>query len=155
MVSRSQNHLLRLLFCFLLLLVSLLLPRLLWCCRWGITEEIKGQALKLSSQGYRCVVPDLYKGKLGVDAEEASHLMNNLDWPAAVEELKITAKWLRDSGAPKVGVTGFCMGGALTMIATQHSEDVTCGAVFYGIPDPAVRHMTRDSEWLSSPQAVV
>ena len=31
-------------------------------------------------QGYRCLIPDLYKGKLGVNVEEAHHLMSNLDW---------------------------------------------------------------------------
>lgn len=35
------------------------------------------------AQGYRCLVPDLYKGKLGVNVEEAHHLMTNLDWPGA------------------------------------------------------------------------
>lgn len=37
---------------------------------WGITEEIKKQAQRLTSKGgYRTIVPDLYKGKLGLDAE--------------------------------------------------------------------------------------
>jgi hypothetical protein len=34
-------------------------------------------------QGYRCLVPDLYKGALGVSVEEAHHLMTSLDWPGA------------------------------------------------------------------------
>ena len=50
---------------------------------WGVTENIKKQALFISSKGYRCLVPDLYKGKLGVNVEEAHHLMSNLDWPGA------------------------------------------------------------------------
>ena len=42
---------------------------------WGITEEIKDQAAYLAQKGdYRVLVPDLYKGKIGVDAEEASHV---------------------------------------------------------------------------------
>ena len=42
---------------------------------WGITDEIKRQATYLHDQkGYRILVPDLYKGKLGVDAEEAHHV---------------------------------------------------------------------------------
>ena len=51
---------------------------------WGVTENIQRQALKLSEDGgFRCIVPDLYKGKLGVDVEEAHHLMSNLDWDVA------------------------------------------------------------------------
>lgn len=42
---------------------------------WGVTDEIKRQAQYLHDQkGYRVLVPDLYKGKIGVDAEEASHV---------------------------------------------------------------------------------
>lgn len=35
---------------------------------------IQQLATTLSSHGFRCLVPDLYKGKVGVDAEEASHV---------------------------------------------------------------------------------
>ena len=36
---------------------------------WGVTETIQAH--------------DLYKGALGVNVEEAHHLMSNLDWDAA------------------------------------------------------------------------
>lgn len=40
-----------------------------------MTDEIKRQAQHLHDQkGYRVLVPDLYKGKIGVDAEEAGHV---------------------------------------------------------------------------------
>ena len=41
---------------------------------WGINDVIKAHALKLSQHGFRCLVPDLYKGKIGVDKEEAQHV---------------------------------------------------------------------------------
>lgn len=42
---------------------------------WGVTDEIKDQAHHLSNLGnYRVMIPDLYKGAIGVDAEEASHV---------------------------------------------------------------------------------
>ena len=53
------------------------------------------QATKLSQMGYHVVVPDLYRGRLGVEAEEAQHLMDNLDWPAAVADVRNAAKYLR------------------------------------------------------------
>lgn len=106
---------------------------------WGITETIKRQALKLHTDGgFRVIVPDLYKGELGVDAEEAHHLMTNLDWPNAKAELVECARYLKATGSPKVGVVGFCMGGALALIAAQHADDVTCAAPFYGTPDPGI-----------------
>lgn len=36
-------------------------------------------------------------------------LMGNLDFPQAVEEIKQAAKWLREQGAPKVGVDPPCV----------------------------------------------
>jgi hypothetical protein len=43
-------------------------------CRWGVNESILEVAELFAAQGLRVLVPDLYKGKLGVDAEEASHV---------------------------------------------------------------------------------
>ena len=58
------------------------------------------------------VVPDLYRGKIGVDAEEASHLMNNLDWAGAVGDIAAAATHLKAGGSKKVAVMGFCVSGA-------------------------------------------
>ena len=50
---------------------------------WGVNDQIKGVADKLAGLGYTSVVPDLYKGVVTVEAEEASHLMQNLDFADA------------------------------------------------------------------------
>jgi carboxymethylenebutenolidase len=63
--------------------------------------------------------------------------MSNLDFPAAVKELGEAVAYLKASGASKVGVVGFCMGGALSFAAAQHAG-VDAAAPFYGIPDPAI-----------------
>ena len=55
------------------------------------------------------LIPDIYKGKIGVTAEEASHLMGELDFPTAIQEICTIAKWAKDTGASTVGVTGFCI----------------------------------------------
>ena len=142
---------------------------------WGVTKNITAQAERIASEGgYRVLIPDLYKGKLGVNVEEAHHLMSNLDWPAAKgairhhavatralppvvvvtssdapvekgppwtppppDEMCAAARYLKSTGSPKVAVIGFCMGGALALIAAQHSEDVDCCLPFYGTPDRA------------------
>jgi carboxymethylenebutenolidase len=41
---------------------------------------------------------------------------------------------LRSSGSKKVGIVGFCMGGALSLIAAK-ACGVDCACVFYGAPD--------------------
>ena len=40
-----------------------------------------------SGASYR-VAPDLYRGELGIEAEEAEHLMTNLDFPGAVQSVQ-------------------------------------------------------------------
>merc|ERR1712232_605144 len=94
---------------------------------------IKAHALKIAEQGYRVLVPDLYKGKLCLDVEEAHHNMDNLDFPGAVAEIAQAAAFLKKEGSAKVGICGFCMGGALTMGGLAKSADIVCGAPFYGV----------------------
>ena len=97
--------------------------------------QVKAHAQKLVSSGYRVLIPDLYKGKVGVDKEEASHLMGHLDWMAAIAEIKEAASYLKTvEGCPKVGITGFCMGGALALAGLAHSDDIAAAAPFYGLP---------------------
>lgn len=95
------------------------------------------------SPGFRVLVPDLYRGALGVDAEEAHHLMSNLDWPGAVEDVRGAAKFLKGEGSAKVGIAGFCMGGALACAGATLVEEIDAGVVFYGTPDPALADPSR------------
>jgi hypothetical protein len=44
----------------------------------------------------------LYQGKLGLEVAEAQHLLEGLDWPAAVADIAASAKWLKDEGSSKV-----------------------------------------------------
>jgi len=86
------------------------------------------------------VLPDLYRGKLGSEAEEAQHLMSNLDWPGAIQDIISCAAFLKEQGLSKVGVTGFCMGGVLSIASAINAGKgaFSCVAPFYGYnPDLA------------------
>ena len=100
---------------------------------WGANDGIKAHAARIAAAGYRVLVPDLYKGKLALDAEEAHHNMSNLDFPAAAVELAQAAAHLKREGSPKVGIVGFCMGSALCLGAAAASADIVCAAPFYGV----------------------
>jgi carboxymethylenebutenolidase len=103
---------------------------------WGLVPHIKDVAGRFAAQGYLALAPDLYHGKSTLDAAEAEHLMKGLDWALAAKEIAGAVKYLREvEGATHVGVTGFCMGGALTIIAaTQPGVDAY--VAFYGFPPP-------------------
>lgn len=63
--------------------------------------------------------------------------MSNLDFKQAVKEITQAVDYLKETGSAKVGVIGFCMGGALSLAAAQHSG-VASAAPFYGIPSPEI-----------------
>ena len=116
----------------------------LFARRWGITEDAKAQAHFVASKGYRVIIPDLYRGKLTLDAAEAKHTMDGLDFPGAVEDIRGAAKLLREEGSAGVGVAGTCMGGALALAAGGNCpEVVTCVSAFYGVPPKALSDMTK------------
>eukprot|EP01103_Thecamoeba_quadrilineata_P019724 TRINITY_DN8118_c0_g1_i1.p1 TRINITY_DN8118_c0_g1~~TRINITY_DN8118_c0_g1_i1.p1 ORF type:complete len:241 (+),score=50.54 TRINITY_DN8118_c0_g1_i1:9-731(+) len=102
---------------------------------WGINDTIKKHAQHIADNGFTVLVPDLYRGKLGLNAEEAHHLMSNLDFQVAIKDIEACANYLREkSQGRKVGVTGFCMGGALTLAVANQTKSVDASAPFYGIP---------------------
>jgi carboxymethylenebutenolidase len=101
---------------------------------WGLNAQIKGVADRFAEAGYVALVPDLYRGKSTVEAAEAEHLMTNLNFgDAAGQDVRGAVLYLK-ARCPKVGVTGFCMGGALTLLAAVHVPEADAGVVWYGYP---------------------
>jgi carboxymethylenebutenolidase len=102
---------------------------------WGLNAQIKKVGDRLAAAGYAAVVPDLYRGKLATAADEASHFMGQLDFvDAATQDVRGSVSHLKALGAGKVAVGGFCMGGALTLLAAMKVPEVDAGVCFYGIP---------------------
>ncbi len=102
---------------------------------WGLNDQIKGVADMLAKAGYRALVPDLYRGKVAVEANEAEHLMTNLNFgEAAGQDVRGAVQYLKSTGSAKAGVTGFCMGGALTLLAAVNVPESDAGVAWYGFP---------------------
>lgn len=132
---------------------------------WGLNEQICGIADRFAAAGYNALAPDLYQGRVTQVPDEASHMMNGLDFPGAThQDVRGAVDHLRAVGAGKVGVMGFCMGGALTIGAAVHVPGVAAAACYYGIPprefaDPAairipfLAHFANRDDWCT-PQAV-
>lgn len=101
---------------------------------WGLNAQIRGVADRYAQAGYAALVPDLYRGKSTVEAAEAEHLMTNLNFgDAASQDVRGAVQYLK-ARCPKVGVSGYCMGGALTLLAAVHVPEADAGVVYYGYP---------------------
>lgn len=101
---------------------------------WGLNDQIRGVADRIAHAGYTALVPDLYRGKSTIAAEEAHHLMSNLNFgDAASQDVRGAVQHLKATHA-KVGITGYCMGGALTVLGMTMAPEADAGAVWYGYP---------------------
>lgn len=101
---------------------------------WGLNPQICGVVDRLAAAGFRALAPDLYRGRLAASADEASHLMQGLDFrDAALQDLRGAAQHLGANGR-RVAVMGFCMGGALSIVAAVHVREFAAASCFYGVP---------------------
>ena len=102
---------------------------------WGLSGNIVALCDRLALAGYDALAPDLYGGKLvpyhdHAAAEKEVQSLNFAD--AAQNTVRGAALYLQRS-SPKVGVIGFCMGGAIAMLSAGAPE-ISCVASFYGLP---------------------
>lgn len=133
---------------------------------WGVNDHIRDLAERFAKEGFVVLAPDLYHGTVTKDAGEASKLMTELDTLAAVKEIGAAVAHLKEHPRSngKVGVTGFCMGGALTLASVSHLPDVAAGVAFYGIPPaekvdyaritaPVMMHVGKRDNWVTPARA--
>ncbi|MFG6467200.1 dienelactone hydrolase family protein [Roseateles sp. BYS87W] len=104
---------------------------------WGLNDQIRGVADRFARAGFTALVPDLYRCQSTVEAEEAHHLMTGLDFgQAASQDVRGAVQYLQGLklGSGKVGITGYCMGGALTVLAATMTPEAAAAVVWYGMP---------------------
>lgn len=131
---------------------------------WGLNDQIKGVAERFAAEGFTALAPDLYKGRVAGDPDEANHMMTGLDWVGATQQDVRGALQYLKGHCDKTAVMGFCMGGALTLIAAAKLSECDAAVCFYGIPpaeaaDPAKikvplqAHFAIQDDWCT-PEAV-
>lgn len=103
---------------------------------WGLSENIKGLTDRFALAGFDALAPDLYNGVLVPyhDTDAANKQMNSLDFmDATTQTVRGAAQYLKRNGG-KVGLTGFCLGGAVTVIGAARISELNAAVCFYGIP---------------------
>lgn len=107
---------------------------------WGVNDHIRDIAGRYASEGYLCIAPDLYRGKVTRDPDEASKLMHALaieDGIATIRSAMEETK--RKYNVSRMGITGYCMGGTFALRAACELPELDASAPFYGdIPEEEV-----------------
>ncbi|HVP68398.1 MAG TPA: dienelactone hydrolase family protein [Anaeromyxobacteraceae bacterium] len=107
---------------------------------WGVQGQIKAICDRFAAAGFTALAPDLYEGKTVPyhDSAAAEAAMKALDFRAATHEaVRGAARFLKARGG-KVGITGFCMGGAVAIVAAVHVPELDAAVAFYGLPPESV-----------------
>jgi carboxymethylenebutenolidase len=102
---------------------------------WGLNQSIQKVAEHVAQQNFRTVIPDLYRGKVAKDAEDAKQLQEQLDFSRAVADIQGAVNFLMHYGCKKPSVVGFCMGGALAWHCAAEVQNLFACVNFYGTPD--------------------
>ena len=103
---------------------------------WGIQENIKSICDRLALAGYDALAPDLYAGKVVPyhDSAAAEAEMKSLNFKDVADNVVRGAVLYLKKSSPKVGMIGFCVGGAVTLLSAQDVQELSCAAPFYGLP---------------------
>jgi carboxymethylenebutenolidase len=104
---------------------------------WGINDHIRDIAGRYAKEGYLCVAPDLYRGRVAKDPEEAALFMQALAMDDGLETIhKAIHETAETYKIRKFGINGYCMGGTFALRAACEIPEVAAAAPFYGdIPE--------------------
>jgi carboxymethylenebutenolidase len=100
---------------------------------WGINQHIRDLAGRYADAGYLCVAPDLYRGRVTQDAEEASAMMHALAIEDGIETIRASIDAARATyDVDQFVITGYCMGGTFALQAACEIPELKAAAPFYG-----------------------
>lgn len=109
----------------------------------GLNAHIEDVARRVALAGYIAVAPDFLTplGGTPADADQARELIGKLDLAqtVAAASAAVTALGTRDGRRMKVGIVGFCWGGAMVnRVAVAAGPALSAAVSYYGpAPDPA------------------
>jgi carboxymethylenebutenolidase len=107
---------------------------------WGINVHVRDIAGRYADEGYLCVAPDLYRGRVTKDPAEASAMMHALTIEDGLETIRKAIDAAQETyKVDRFGITGYCMGGTFALRAACEIPELKAAAPFYGdIPEEDV-----------------
>ena len=106
----------------------------------GLNPHFEDVTRRVALEGFLAMTPDGLSplGGTPEDPDKAPDLMRKLDGPSTIQNYVAAVKYLKTHPAStgKVGVVGFCWGGAMANQVAVNSPDVSAVVPYYG-PQPA------------------
>jgi carboxymethylenebutenolidase len=100
---------------------------------WGLNDHIKDIAGRYASEGFIAVAPDLYRGKVATNPDDASKMMHDLEIDDGIDTIRNAVTAARgEFGSSHFGISGYCMGGTYALRAACEVEGISAAAPFYG-----------------------
>lgn len=102
---------------------------------WGLVPHITDVCDRFAAEGFVALAPDLYHGEATTEPDEAGKLMMALNMAQAAKDLSGAVDEVADRAElDRVGITGFCMGGGLALVAaTRRPDKVKACVPWYGL----------------------
>jgi carboxymethylenebutenolidase len=102
----------------------------------GLNDHIEDVARRVALEGFLALAPDALSplGGTPEDPEKAVALIGQLDREKTIKNYLAAVKYLKTHprSTGKVGVVGFCWGGAMANQLAVHSPDVVAAVPYYG-----------------------
>ena len=104
---------------------------------WGLNDQLREVCDAWAADGFVALAPDLYRGVITKEPDEAGKLMMSLNIEQAANDMVGAVDRLATHDAVSsdgVAVVGYCMGGALALwLATLRPSRVRAVAPYYGV----------------------
>ncbi|MEP7290538.1 MAG: dienelactone hydrolase family protein [Chloroflexota bacterium] len=105
---------------------------------WGLNDHVRDVANRFAAAGFAALAPDLYRGQVATEPDEARKLAMALQFPQALVDIQGAADYLLTQPfvqPKKVGVIGFCMGGRLAGLTAVNGRNIGAVVSFYGVSE--------------------
>ncbi|MGE3800828.1 MAG: dienelactone hydrolase family protein [Candidatus Kapaibacterium sp.] len=102
---------------------------------WGLNDNVRAMTRRLAGEGYVALAVDLYNGNVASVSDSAKvymgSVMQNPD--AGVQNIGKAISYLKEKGATKIGVIGWCFGGGWSLqTAINYPDDIAAMVMYYG-----------------------
>ena len=101
----------------------------------GVDEFVQTMTDRVAEAGYVGIAPDLYHRDDPNTGDDPLTRMGRLRDPNIIRDVKAAIAHLGTMStvrADRIGITGFCMGGRVAYMMTEHSPELKASVVFYG-----------------------